>query len=78
MVVPHTLYFWMPLKQRGPTVGPRTNLFDPRIITVISVITIGLPCVPKIPDMSGNNTVVQKYPQNEGDDFFFVEHLYLV
>ena len=40
------------LDQRGPTAGPQAY-FGPQIITAISVITIGLPCVPKIPDMSG-------------------------
>ena len=40
------------LEKRGPTAGPQTNFFGQRIITVISVITIGLSCVPKIPVMA--------------------------
>ena len=50
------------VKQRGPNAGQRAN-FGTRIITVISVITIGLPCVPKIPNMSGNNITVQTFAQ---------------
>ena len=45
------------LNQRGPTAGPRANLR----LRIIIVITIGLPCVPKIPDMSGND--VRKFAQ---------------
>ena len=54
--------FFHNLKHRGPTTGPRAT-FCPRIITMISVITKGLPCVPKIPNVSGNNMAVQKFAQ---------------
>ena len=56
--------------QRGPTAGPR-------IITVICVIMIELPCVPKIPDMSGNNMAFLEFDQMLVMTFFFFgEHLY--
>ena len=48
------------LLQHDPTAGSWVN-FSLQIITVISMITIGLPCIPNIPDMSGDNMAVQKF-----------------
>ena len=41
----------------------RGSTVSPRIITVISVITIGLPCLLKNPDMYGNNMVARIFAQ---------------
>ena len=57
-----TIAFYI-LDRRVLTAGRRTNFFGPRIITVISVITIGLPCVPKILNKSGNSMAVRKFAQ---------------
>ena len=62
-------FYSIQLDQRGPTATSRVN-FGPRIITVINVITIRLPCVSKIPNISrnsgvlfGDNMAVRKFVQ---------------